>query len=76
MPNFPQPGDDPFPQLPQAITITEPLYDTLDQVTEILATHQAGDAPRVRSTRAPIADFDDDGVPDVSDAAPYDPSQH
>jgi hypothetical protein len=75
LPGFPQPGDDPFPKLPAPITITNPIYDTLDQVTDILATHQAGGPPRVRSTRAPIADFDDDGVPDAVDPAPYDPAQ-
>ena len=52
----------------------------LDSITgvprAILATRQAGEAPRVRSTRAPIADFDDDNVPDASDAAPYDPTRH
>ena len=74
LPGFPQPGDDPFPKLPVPITIANPIYDTLDQVFDILATHQAGDAPRVRSTRAPIADFDGDGVPDAVDPAPYDPS--
>ena len=31
---------------------------------------------RVRSTLAPVADFDGDGVPDAIDAAPYDPARH
>ncbi|HEX7702700.1 MAG TPA: alpha/beta fold hydrolase, partial [Kofleriaceae bacterium] len=74
MPGFPFPGDERFPKLPAPITITNPIYDTLDQVFEILATHQAGESPRVHSTRAPIADFDGDGVPDDQDPAPYDPS--
>ncbi len=76
LPGFPQPGDDPFPMLPAPITIANPIYPTLDQVTEILATHQAGAPPLVRSTLAPVADFDGDGVPDDQDAAPYDPSRH
>ncbi|MEO8552442.1 MAG: alpha/beta fold hydrolase, partial [Kofleriaceae bacterium] len=75
MPGFPFAGDVRFPKLPAPITITNPIYDTLDQVFEILATHQAGESPRVRSTRAPIADFDGDGVPDDQDPAPYDPSR-
>jgi hypothetical protein len=76
LPGFPQPGDDPFPKLPMPITIDNPIYDTLDQVFDILASHQAGDAPVVRSTKPPIADFDGDGVPDADDAAPYDPAAH
>ena len=76
LPGFPQPGDDPFPKLPAPITIAEPIYETLDQVFEILATHQAGQPPLVRSTLAPIADFDGDGYPDAEDAYPYDPTRH
>ena len=52
-----------------------PIYDTHAQVAEILDSHRAGEIPRVRSTRAPVADFDDDGTPDASDPAPYDPTQ-
>jgi dienelactone hydrolase len=74
MPGFPFAGDVRFPMLPVPITITNPIYDTLDQVFEILATHQAGESPSVRSTLAPIADFDGDGVPDDQDPAPYDPT--
>jgi hypothetical protein len=77
LPGFPQPGDDPFPQLPDGpITIANPIYATFDQVDEILASHAAGAAPLVRSTLAPVADFDDDGWPDASDAYPYDPTRH
>ena len=76
LPGFPQAGDDPFPKLPAAITIRNPIYETLAQVGDLLTTHQAGELPRVRSTLAPIADFDDDGVPDADDAAPYDPARH
>jgi len=77
LPGFPQSGDDPFPPLPDGpITIDNPIYATFDQVFEILATHAAGAAPLVRSTLAPVADFDDDGWPDAIDAFPYDPTRH
>lgn len=75
LPGFPYAGDNPFPRLPAPITISNPIYDTHAQVAEILDSHHAGEAPRVRSTRAPIADFDDDGTPDATDPAPYDPAQ-
>jgi hypothetical protein len=75
VPGFPFDGDNPFPRLPAPIKITNPIYDTHTQVAEILDSHHAGEAPRVRSTRAPVADFDDDGTPDASDPAPYDPAQ-
>ena len=73
LPGFPFAGDERFPKLPAPIAISNPIYETLDQVFEILATHQAGDAPRVRSTVTPIFDFDGDGIPDDRDPAPYDP---
>ena len=77
LPNFPTDDpDNPFPMLPAPITIANPIYETLAQVVDILQTHQAGQPPRVTSTLAPVADFDDDGVPDSSDPAPYDPSVH
>jgi hypothetical protein len=75
-PNFPAIGDDAFPRLPMDITIPEPIYETLDQVFEILSTHQAGEAPRVKLTKSPIADFDGDGFTDDQDAAPLDPAVH
>jgi hypothetical protein len=74
LPGFPREGDDPFPRLPAVITIPNPIYETHEQVAEILATHRAGQAPRVRSTKPPVADFDADGVLDASDPAPYDPA--
>jgi hypothetical protein len=74
LPDFPAEGDTPFPPLPVPITIPNPIYETQAQVAEILATHLAGQAPLVRSTKAPIADFDADGSPDVSDQLPYDPA--
>jgi hypothetical protein len=77
MPGFPTDDpDDPFPKLPAPITIANPIYDTLDQVVEIVQTHQAGQAPVVKMTRPPVADFDGDGVPDDTDPAPYDPTIH
>jgi len=75
LPGFPQPGDDPFPRLPAPIKIANPIYETHAQVAEILQTHLAGQAPVVRSTLAPVADFDADGRPDAIDEAPYDPSR-
>lgn len=68
-------GDVPFRLLADPITIENPIYETLEQVLEILDTHQAGEAPRVRMTKAPVADFDGDGRPDVSDPAPRDPTR-
>ena len=76
MPGFPQAGDTPFPRLPAPITIKEPIYETHAQVAEILQTYFAGEMPRVRSTLAPVADFDADGTPDATDSAPYDPTAH
>jgi hypothetical protein len=77
LPGFPSTDpDDPFPKLPAPITIANPIYDTLDQVVEIVQTHQAGQAPVVKMTRPPVADFDGDGVPDDADPAPYDPTIH
>lgn len=75
LPGGPQDGDDPFPKLPEPITIAEPIYETLDQVAEILATHFAGQSPRVRSTHTPVHDFDGDGKPDASDPDPLDPTK-
>ena len=74
LPTFPVDGDDPFPRLPGAIKIPNPIYETHEQVVEILQTYVAGDPPRVRMTKPPIADFDADGAPDAADAAPYDPT--
>jgi pimeloyl-ACP methyl ester carboxylesterase len=74
-PGYPFAGDVPYPKLPEPITIQEPIYETLEQVTEVLATHFARETPRVRSTLPPVADFDGDGIPDVSDPNPYDPTK-
>jgi pimeloyl-ACP methyl ester carboxylesterase len=75
VPGGPADGDDPFPKLGAPITIKEPLYETLDQVIEILATHFADQPPRVRSTHTPVADFDGDGRPDAIDPDPFDPTK-
>jgi hypothetical protein len=75
LPGFPHDGDDPFPKLPSPIFVDEPLYETHEQVAEILATYFAGMAPRVVSTKPPVADFDGDGTLDAQDSAPYDPTQ-
>ena len=75
LPGGPHEGDNKFPKLASPITINEPIYETLDQVVEILATHFAGQPPRVRSTLAPVADFDGDGKPDGSDPDPLDPTK-
>jgi dienelactone hydrolase len=75
LPGYPHDGDDRFPKLPSSITIDEPIYETLEQVSEILATFFASGAPRVRTTHTPVRDFDGDGTPDESDPAPYDPTK-
>ncbi|HEY5926137.1 MAG TPA: alpha/beta fold hydrolase [Kofleriaceae bacterium] len=75
LPGSPHAGDDKFPKLAKKITINEPIYETLDQVTELLATHFAEQAPRVRTTHVPIADFDGDGKLDGSDPDPLDPTK-
>ncbi len=74
LPDFPREGDEPFPLLPAPIAIPNPIYETHAQVAEILASHLAGEPPRVRSTKPPVADFDADGTPDASDPSPYDPA--
>lgn len=75
-PGFPATGDEAFPRLPRDITIENPIYETLDQVFEILASHRRGESPRVIITKPPTRDFDADGVTDDIDAAPFDPSHH
>lgn len=53
-PVFPQDGEIRFPLLDEPLTIENPIYETLEQVFEILHSHQAGEAPRVRMTKPPI----------------------
>ncbi len=73
-PGFPATGDDPFPRLPANITITNPIYETLDQVFAILATHRASGVPSVEMTKPPVLDFDGDGALDDTDGYPMDPA--
>lgn len=65
--------------LPEPFAIDNPIYETLEQVVEVLLTHQESGTPRVRSTQAPLADFDGDGVLDedeiASGADPLHPSK-
>jgi hypothetical protein len=75
VPGFPHEGENRFPKLATPVVINNPIYKTHEQVAEILATYFAGQAPLVRSTEAPIADFDDDGRPDADDTDPFDPSR-
>jgi hypothetical protein len=73
-PGFPFDGPDPFPKLPTPVTITNPLYATLDQVFELLASHRATGVPSVKVTAPPTRDFDGDGAPDDTDGYPNDPA--
>lgn len=75
LPGFPHEGEDRFPRLPAPISIQNPIYETHTQVAEILASYFTGEAPRVRSTRPPMPDFDGDGTMDASDPAPFDPAR-
>lgn len=54
VPGFPHLGEDPFPRLEEPLRLENPLYETLDQVLEVLLGHQAGEAPSVRSTIVPV----------------------
>ncbi len=74
LPGSPFPGDEPYPELPEPISIAEPIYETHAQVAEILDTHLAG-VPTVRSTKPPVHDFDGDGKLDADDPDPYDPTE-
>lgn len=75
-PGYPFVDDDVrYPKLATPITVQQPIYETLDQVTNVLEQYVAGETPRVKSTQTPVADFDGDGKPDVGDPAPFDPEQ-
>jgi hypothetical protein len=52
-PDWPYDGEDRFPLRAEPLWIPNPIYQTLDQVVEILDTHRAGGAPVVRSTQTP-----------------------
>lgn len=73
-PGFPVAGDQPFPRLAEPITIANPIYETLDQVFAILASHREQGVPSVPLTLAPRLDFDGDGVTDDTDDYPTDPT--
>ena len=75
VPGYPFDGDVRFPKLEDKISIVEPIYETHAQLAEILSTYFAGQNPRVRSTKAPVADFDGDGKPDTTDPDPLDPEK-
>jgi hypothetical protein len=75
VPGGPGQGDEKFPKLPKPIEISEPLYETHEQVAEILATYFSTQEPRVRSTHTPVLDFDGDGQPDSADPDPLDPTK-
>ncbi|HEU5057130.1 MAG TPA: hypothetical protein VFU21_11420, partial [Kofleriaceae bacterium] len=49
VPGFPHPGEEPFPELDGPIAVDNPIYTTLEQVIEVLATHQQGETPLVRA---------------------------
>jgi pimeloyl-ACP methyl ester carboxylesterase len=75
LPGFPYDDpDDRFPRLSAPITMNQPIYETHAQVAEILSTYFAGAEPIVRSTRAPMPDFDGDGRMDAIDPDPYNPA--
>jgi hypothetical protein len=51
VPGFPHDGEDPFPKLASPVLVTNPIYQTFEQVVELLASHQRGEAPRVTAVR-------------------------
>jgi hypothetical protein len=53
VPGFPHEGPESFPRLDEPMRISNPLYETLDQVLGILQGHQAGQVPTVQSTSDP-----------------------
>ena len=53
VPGFPHPGPEPFPTLPAPQPVENPIYQTLEQVIEVLESHQRGEPPQVRSTHTP-----------------------
>jgi pimeloyl-ACP methyl ester carboxylesterase len=53
VPGFPHGGEDSFPRLDEPLRISNPLYETLEQVLDILQGHQAGLVPSVKSTSDP-----------------------
>lgn len=77
MPGDPQP--DPanrWPTIPQKITVELPIREHIAALVHFFETDLAGKPPEVVVTAPPLDDYDGDGVPDASDAAPYDPATH
>jgi dienelactone hydrolase len=64
-----------FPTLPAPFDIAEPYVGLQAMATRFFATSFAGKVPEVGGFPTPVRDFDGDGVPDASDAAPLDPSK-
>jgi hypothetical protein len=67
---------DPFPTLPSDITVNQPYLSLQTMMTDFFAGSFAGGVPPVKGFSTPTLDFDGDGFPDATDAAPEDPSKH
>ncbi|HUS68773.1 MAG TPA: hypothetical protein VMZ28_29760 [Kofleriaceae bacterium] len=52
-PGWPFEGAEKYPERAEPLVIANPIYETLDQVVEILDTHRTDGVPVVRSTQAP-----------------------
>jgi hypothetical protein len=50
---WPHEGAEKYPERPEPVVIANPIYETLEQVVEILDTHRLEGVPVVRSTQAP-----------------------
>ncbi len=67
---------DPFPVLGKDITMNQPYLPLQTMMTGFFAGAFAGGAPpAVKGFPTPIIDFDGDGFPDATDAAPEDPAK-
>jgi hypothetical protein len=69
---YPPEREGEFVTLPDSITIRNPIRETFAQVIETLRSHREG-VPTVRTTLAPVHDFDDDGLLDGEDPDPHRP---
>ncbi len=68
---------DPFPVLPGDFSINEPYLPLQTMMTGFFAgAFKGGMAPPVSGFPTPALDFDGDGFPDATDAAPEDPTSH
>lgn len=63
--------DETFARLEEPVVIENPMRATMEQVVHALVTWLDTGVPEVISTAPPRADFDDDGVPDTDDDAPF-----